>query len=258
MSVNVPPPVGLGRDTRRRAAARANLAAVLWDARGRRRLPAERALLAAIAACDARDLWWVCEAASAGPVYLLPTREWVRALADFVRAQGARRVLEVAAGDGFLSACLARALPGVTVLASDSGAWRRPGARMSADDHARYGATAFAGITLAPEVARLGAVTAVETHRPDLVIVSWPPPGTLVERVIRAPSARLVLEIGVEGDVTGDADRTWRYEKDFLDGPLQDRAICRLDARPAAPRATRVTLYFGRADPRYARARATR
>ena len=46
-------------------------------------------------------------------MYLLPTREWVDALAAYVRALSPRRVLEVGAGDGFLSACLAAAVPEV-------------------------------------------------------------------------------------------------------------------------------------------------
>ena len=249
--VTVPRPVGMGRETRARALARQGLAEVLWGPRGRR-LPTERALAAAMTACDSRDVWWVCEASSAGPVYLLPTREWVRALARFVDETGARTVLEVGAGDGFLADALARARPALTVRATDDHSWRRPAARMSDEDRARYGEVPFAGIAPSPRVERLAATTAVTRYAPDLVIVSWAPPGALVERVIRAPS-RLVLEIGVDGDVTGDAARTWRYEKEFLDGPLQDRALCRLDARPDISRSTRVTLYYGRAHPEHRR-----
>ncbi|MFO0625119.1 MAG: hypothetical protein U0325_05830 [Polyangiales bacterium] len=251
-SVTVPPPVGLGRDTRQRAAARATLAATLWDAQGRRRLPDDAALVAALEACDPRDVWWVCEASSAGPVYLLPTREWVAALADHVRALAPQRVLEVGAGDGFLAACLAAAVPAVEVVATDSFAWRRPAARMSDADRAAYPNVSFAGISARHPVAKMAAVTAVTRYQPDLVIVCWPPPGALVERVIRAPCG-VVLEIGVEGDVTGDAARTWRYAKEFLDGPLQDLALCRLDARPSEGRATRVTAYYGRRHPEHGR-----
>ena len=249
--VTVPAPVGMGRDSRARAAARAALADVLWGPRGRR-LPTERALVAAMEACDRRDVWWVCEASSAGPVYLLPTRPWVGHLARFIDETGARTVLEVGAGDGFLSACLARARPALRVIATDDASWRRAGARMSIEDRALYKGVPFAGITAAHPVERLGAAAAVERYRPDVVLVAWAPPGRMVERVIRAPS-RLVLEIGAEGGVTGDDARTWRYEKDFIEGPLQDKAICRLDARPSEARATRVTLYYGRAHPRHGR-----
>lgn len=249
-AVTVPKPVGAGRDTRARAAARDTLASVLWDASGQRRLPAERELVAAIEACDPRDLWWVCEASSAGPLYLLPTREWVRALARFVDETGARSVLEVGAGDGFLAACLAKARPDLTVIATDSHAWRRADARMSDADRAEFAGVPFAGIRPGANVQRLAAVTAVKRHQPDLVIVAWAPPGPFLERVIRAPS-KLVLELGVEGDVTGDDARTWRYNKEFLAGPVETRALCRLDAKPSQARETRATLYYGAAHPEH-------
>lgn len=249
--VTVPKPVGLGRETKARAAARAALLDVLWGPKGRR-LPTERALVTAIEACDPRDLWWVCEANSAGPVYLLPTRGWVERLARWVDETGAQTVLEVGAGDGFLSACLARARPSLKVIATDDGSWRAPAARMSAEDRAIYQGVTFAGITPSHPVERLGAAAAVTRYQPDLVIVAWAPPGRMVERVIRAPS-KLVLEIGAEGGVTGDDARTWRYEKEFIEGPLQDKAICRLDARPSEGRATRITLYYGRAHPLHGR-----
>lgn len=249
--VTVPRPVGAGRDSHSRARAREALARELWDARGRR-LPTERALAAAMSACDARDVWWVCEASSAGPVYLLPTREWVRALARFVDRCGARTVLEVGAGDGFLSRCLADARPALTVVATDDHSWRRPEARMSDEDRAAFEGVRFTGIRAAPGVLRMAATTAVKALRPDLVLISWAPPGAMVERVIRAPS-KLVLEFGAEGGVTGDDARAWRYNKEFIEGPLQARALCRLDARPDEARATRATLYFGAAHPGHAR-----
>ena len=45
--ITVPAPVGLGRDTAKRKAAREALAKVLWGPRGARRLPAERELVRA-------------------------------------------------------------------------------------------------------------------------------------------------------------------------------------------------------------------
>jgi hypothetical protein len=92
----------------------------------------------------------------------------------------------------------------------------------------------------------MGAAAAIDRFRPDVVLLSWPPPGSLVERVIRARS-KLVVELGADGDVCGDSARTWRFHKEFLDDtPLATRALCRLDARPREARATRVTLYYGR------------
>ena len=246
--VEIPSPVRLGRDTAARRAARAALAATLWDARGQRRLPSERALVAALEACDPRDVWWVCEMAPPGPVYLLPTRPWVRALGELIASLGVTRVLEAAAGDGFLSRCLRAARPELTVVATDNGAWSRPEARMQEEELRFYRRVAVPGLRLGADVERTSAARAVDVHKPELVIVSWAPPGTLVERLIRMP-VRYVLDLGVEGDVCGNGPRTWRFHKELLDGPIEARAICRFDVRPGEARATRATLYYGRAHP---------
>ncbi|MDP2345431.1 MAG: hypothetical protein Q8O67_31090 [Deltaproteobacteria bacterium] len=247
--VVVPKPVNAGRDTAARRRARAALVDVLWDRHGRRRLPPERELVDAITACDARDLWWVCEASSAGPLYLLPTREWLTHLCALLDEVKAKKILEVAAGDGFLSACLQRRRPDLRVVATDDFSWTAAQQRSSERDRAEFGATPFAGIQPLSIVQKQTAAAAIEEHRPDVVIVSWPPPGTLVERVIRAPRCQLVLDLSVDGDVCGNGMKTWRFEKEFLEGPLEQRALCRLDARPLEPRQTRATLYYGRAHP---------
>jgi hypothetical protein len=243
--LTIPPPPG--RDTRARRLARARLARTIWDDDGARRLPLERDLVLALEACTPHDVWWTCEASPAGPVYLLPTREWVRALARTIRSLGARSVVEVAAGDGFLSDCLRPRLPDVRVIATDSGKWSRPGARMSPADRRAFRGVPFAGIRAGPDVRRMAASGAIARFRPDLVIVSWAPPGLLVERAIRAP-CRFVLDLSVHGDVCGSAERTWRFRKEFLEGPVA-RALTRLDARPHERRATVATLYYGRLHP---------
>jgi hypothetical protein len=255
MHVTIPPRPSPGRRTAvaagRGARARDALVRVLWDARGRRRLPRERELADAIAACAPGDLWWVCEANSAGPLYLLPTREWLTALARFVEQTGARRVLEIGAGDGFLSTILQRRCKGLAVRATDDFSWTKAERRMTSADRREFGATPFRGIQPLPIVEKRGAVATIKAWQPDLVIVSWAPPGTLVERAIRAP-ARLVLDLSVDGDVCGNGEKTWRFEKEFLDGPLEQRALCRLDEQPHAARATRATLYYGRRHERFA------
>jgi hypothetical protein len=243
-TVTVPPPVGLGRDTRARARARAALVEVLWAPGGARRLPRERELVRAIEACDRRDLWWVCEANSAGPVYLLPTREWIDALAAVIDALKVRRVLEVAAGDGFLALCLKQARPRLVVQAADDHSWARPGRRQNARDRRELRGVPLAGIAIGAHVQRASVTHAVRAHRPDLVLVSWAPPGLLVERAIRGP-CRFVLDLSVDGDVCGNGMRTWRFHKEMLDGPIEARALCRLDVQPTRERHTRATLYYG-------------
>ena len=79
-AVSIPPLIGQGRDSRARRGTREQLARVLWDGHGLRRLPRDRTLRSALRACEPRDVWWVCEANTAGPVYLLPTVEWVQEL----------------------------------------------------------------------------------------------------------------------------------------------------------------------------------
>jgi hypothetical protein len=249
-AITVPSP-RTGRDTSQRRAARAALVDVLWDARGRRRLPRERDLADAIDACSHDDAWWVCEANSGGPLYLLPNREWLTALAKFIDDSGAKKVLEIGAGDGFLSTILQRRRPRLQVRATDDFSWTRTAGRMNAADRREFGDTQFSGIQPLPIVEKRSAVRTIEQWRPDLVLVSWAPPGTLVERAIRAPS-RLVLDLSVDGDVCGNGDKTWRFEKEFLEGPIETRALCRLDESPHAARMTRATLYYGRRHPRFA------
>jgi len=239
------------RDTRARARARQRLADLLWTPNGDRRLPTEAALEAAISALGPGDLWWVMEATSAGPLYLLPTVEWVALLADYLDSLGVTSVLEVACGDGFLSSCLRAFRPTLRIVATDDGSWSRAGGRMTDADRELSPGVGFAGIRPGAGVRRQKAVRAVEAEKPDLVLVSWAPPGRLVDRVIASPSSKLVLEIGSDGDVCGNGQATWRFNKDFVDGPLEDRAFCRLDDAPAKARNTRITLYYGRAHPEF-------
>jgi hypothetical protein len=254
VALTIERPIGIGRDTPARREAREALARVLWTPDGHRRLPSERQLVTALNRCavqDPRDVWWVCEASSPGPVYLLPTREFVAALGDYVRSLGVKRLLEVAAGDGFLSSCLAEACPELEIIATDSGRWSKPEGRMSDDDRRLNAGRSFSGIRAGGHVVKLGAVAAVKRYDPDLVLVSWAPPGLLVEKVIQAPS-RLVLDVGVDGDVCGNGQRTWRFEKEFVEGEVEQRALCRLDTQPGRSRHSRLTLYYGRRHELYA------
>lgn len=234
----------LGRDTPRRRRARERLIATLWSTNGARRLPSDHELAAAIKTCDPRDVWWVCEMNTRGPIYFLPTREWISALSRLIDRLGVRRVLEVGAGDGFLSACLARRRPDLSVHAQDNGAWISPRARMSKRDVREFRAVEIAGLNLGAAVERVSWQTALARHKPELAIVSWAPPGKLVEQLIRSRVDH-VLDVSVDGDVCGNGARTWRFDKEFLSGAIEARGLCRLDAAPLSERQTRVTLYRG-------------
>src|SRR5439155_216905 len=82
-----------------------------------------------------------------------------------------------AGGDGFLSAALRQAAPGLEVIASDSGAWTDPRARMTARERREFRGINVPGVRLGASVLRLDALAAIRRTRPDLVLASWLPPG---------------------------------------------------------------------------------
>jgi hypothetical protein len=222
---------------RERIAARAALARLLWNENGARKIPSAAALDRAISALPRGELEWICEFNLCGPIYLIPTRPFLRALAKRIRSVGARRVLDVAAGDGHLAASLAREAPDLEIIASDSGAWERPAARMNARERRSSKRADIAGLVPGPRVLRLEARAAIRKVRPDLVLAAWLPPGPLLSRVLRS-GARWVLEIGAGSGVTGDI-RCWRFEHEFCE-ELDELGRCRLDGRKLH---TRATLY---------------
>jgi hypothetical protein len=216
-----------------------SVAQLLWDTKGRRRVPSAAAFDRAVAKLRRGELLRLCEFNPWGPIYLIPTRPFLTSLARRIRETGARRVIEVAAGDGHLARELQRIAPDLRVTATDSGKWERPQARMSAAEKRRLKRVAVAGLTPGADVLRLDALAAIRELKPDLVLATWLPPGPLLGRIIRA--APRVLEIGAGSGITGDI-RCWRYEHDFLDD-LDALGRCRLDDRPARKLHTRVTLY---------------
>jgi hypothetical protein len=235
---------------RRTIEARATLARLLWDGAGRRRVPSAPALDRALSALPRGELAWLCELTPLGPIYLLPTRPFLRELLRIIRCCGARRVLEVAAGDGHLGRSLAALAPDLRISLSDSGAWEKPPARMTAKEKRALRGVPVSGLRLGPDVERLDARDAISRHRPDLVVVSWLPPGPLLADLIRSP-VRHVLEIGAGSGITGDIG-CWRFAHEFCEGRIEELARCRLDERPGRALHTRVTLYFGAAHERFA------
>ena len=222
---------------------------LLWARSGGRRIPTTRALDAALERLPKGELFQICELDPRGPLYLLPTRELIRALAARIRALGAKRVLEVAAADGFLSAALRQAAPGLQIVASDSGAWSDPRARMTARERREFREVDVPGVRLGASVLRLEALDAIRRMRPDLVLASWLPPGRLLDRLIRAP-VRYVLEIGAKDGVTPGA-WSWRFAHEFCE-EVERSARCRLDERPRRALHARVTLYYGARHPEHA------
>jgi hypothetical protein len=221
---------------------RAAVARLLWDESGARRVPPAATFDRAVSALRRGELERICELNPFGPVYFIATPPFLRALARLIRSRGARRILEVAAGDGHLTRTLSAYAPDLRVIASDSGKWERPQARMSPRERRELRGTAVAGIRPASEVVRLDARAAIERFRPDLVLACWLPPGPLLGRILRA-SDRDVLEIGAGSGITGDIS-CWRYAHEFCED-LDALGRCRLDERPLRKLHTRVTLYEG-------------
>jgi len=164
----------------------------------------------------------------------------VRRGSALVGELSACRVLEVAAGDGHLTRALSANAPDLRVIASDSGKWERPQARMSPRERRELRGTAIAGIRPGSEVVRLDVRAAIDRFQPDLVLACWLPPGPLLGRILRASDGD-VLEIGAGSGITGDI-ACWRYEHEFCD-ELDALGRCRLDERPSSKLHTRVTLY---------------
>lgn len=225
--------------------ARAAFAKLIWNTRGERRLPTLAALDSAINAMRRGDLEWVCEFNPLGPIYLLPNTRWIKALADELRKLEVKRVVEVGAGDGFLSKCLAKAAPELEVISTDSHAWASAEARMSEDEQRTH--ANVAGIRMGSDVLRMEATAAIAELKPDIVLASWLPPGPLLDEII-CSDVMWVLDVGAAGGVTTSA-WSWRFDHDQLEGPLENFGRCRLDERPAKALQTRVTLYRGRAHP---------
>ena len=116
---------------------------------------------------------------------------------------------------------------------------------MSASERRALAKVAVPGLALGVDVLPLEASQAIASCAPELVLCSWLPPGhRLLDTLIRAP-VRYVLELGAGSGVTASA-YSWRFAHEFLEGPLEQSARCRLDARPHKALHSRVTLYFGK------------
>ena len=106
-------------------------------------------------------------------IYCFYSRALVRRLAALVDG---RPALEIAAGDGTLARFLRD--EGVEITATDDFSWSQ-------------------SVTYGDAVVRQSARDALRTHRPRVVLCSWPPPGNTFERhVFRTPEVELYIMIG--------------------------------------------------------------
>ena len=121
-------------------------------------------------------------------IYCFYSRELVSALAAEI---GPRPCLEIAAGDGTLTRFLRQA--GVDVRATDDHSWTQ-------------------AISFPQEVERLAARPALERHRPQAVICSFPPPGNNFEQQVfrTATVDRYLVITSAHRFAAGDWDA---YEK---------------------------------------------
>ena len=182
------------------------------------------------------------------PLYLLPTKEWITFLSRFLRSLKIKKILEIGAGDGFLSECLAKKLPHIKIIATDNASWKNPEARMNAEDRRLYKKIKITGLKPGSSVKKMSIRNAIKRYQPDLVMVSWAPPGGMVEQAIKS-QVPFVLDISVDGNYCGNGYHTRRFMNEILDGPVETHALCRLDNRPEKKRHTRAILYYGKKHP---------
>jgi len=125
-------------------------------------------------------------------IYCFYSRKLVKQLAKEI---GDRRALEIAAGDGTLSRFL-RA-EGVDITATDDHSW----------EHA---------IDFPQDVEKQDAKTALQKHRPQVVICSWPPAGNNFEhQVFNTPSVELYVVIASQHAFASGNWRAYNDQSDF-------------------------------------------
>ena len=125
-------------------------------------------------------------------IWCFYSRPLISRLAGLV---GDRSCLEIAAGDGTLSRFLAEA--GVRVTATDDHSWSD-------------------SISFPETVLRQDARTALRTHRPQVVICSWPPAGNAFEQhVFSTPSVEQYIVIGSRHDESTGNRAAYRDQTAF-------------------------------------------
>lgn len=146
------------------------------------------------------------------PIWHIPTVEWIADLVGFLRARRLRRVLEIGAGDGFLTQRLREAAPD----------WYE---FIATDDHS-WGDT----FDIPDWVEKLDGEVAVDKYRPDLAIWVWPPHQSQeMARIILHPRCKLYLEVGESWNgCTGSDFVRKRFEHEVVE-ELWEHGRCRTD-----------------------------
>ncbi len=212
---------------------------LLWDEDGDRLVPGVAAFDRAAARLPPGMLFRICELNPHGPIYVLPTAPFLRALARRIRRL--RRPHRPGSGRGRRSsgALAPRNRPRPERRRhrlGDLDPSRRPHVAARAPRLPRQGRRRPAARPRrAPPRGDRGHPHAAAGSRARELAA----PGPLLGRIIRA--APLVLEIGAGSGITGDI-RCWRYPHEFCED-LDALGRCRLDERPARRLHTRVTLY---------------
>lgn len=125
-------------------------------------------------------------------IWCFYSRPLIRQLAEMI---GDRSCLEIAAGDGTLSAFLTSA--GVRVIATDDYSWSD-------------------SITFPTSVQRQDARAALQAHRPEVVICSWPPAGNTFERyVFKTASVELYIVISSSSELSTGNWADYRRQSSF-------------------------------------------
>jgi hypothetical protein len=125
-------------------------------------------------------------------IYCFYSRRLVRQLAALI---GDRRCLEIAAGDGTLSAFLAA--QGVDITATDDRSWSE-------------------AITYPEQVLCQSAGKALRVHQPQVVLCSWPPAGNSFERQVFAiRSVDLYIVVTTRHELSAGDRTAYREQRDF-------------------------------------------
>jgi hypothetical protein len=140
-------------------------------------------------------------------IYCFYSRRFV---GELVKVIDGRPCVEIGAGDGTLTRFLNDA--GAPVIGTDDQSWRR-------------------SITYPADVLRQDAPTAIRTHRPEVVICSFPPAGNRFERaVFRSATVQTYVVVGTRSKAnTGN----WRdYEEQTTFTRTESPALSRLVLPP--------------------------